>query len=513
MSVCTRTIATIVFLVVCVWITIETEGFPFVDESIRRGLKYGRLPRKKFGGASVVDLDEDGWPDLLLGHHGGIIELYFNSPNGFFKKNSWGLYRDCHGINSLHLTTFQKGKHFIISRGGANGNKPGIPDIYYVDANQKVSDVTNQMNGADFAGRGRTFVSLYLTQNVFTRTDGLFINVPPINGSNISNFAARSIVGSSGPTFSKEIPSGFATVSNDLAFATDVDGDRVMEIVSYPNLKMFQHDNFVFKDISSTVFPSNVQGITRVIAIAELDYDNDGDMDLFIGRSGMGGLVGFGKGFMKKKYPDFLLKNVGGRYIDVTKQSNIPLLSHTRGVTTGDFNNDGWIDIILTRFDEADIILWNNGDGTFKQENAQFNRSDNTPGDQVTAVDLNKDGLLDVVLSEGSWNDRTLGGEYRLMMNHGLHANYLSVRVGNSPSKKCSSLHAIVQVTIGQNTQTKRVSSPGSVVSHSYIENVHFGIGTFGRVSSVIVTWIDGSSEVRTNVLGNTEISFGVNRL
>jgi len=64
-------------------------------------------------------------------------------------------------------------------------------------------------------------------------------------------------------------------------------------------------------------------------------------------------------------------------FVDVTAASGISYVQHpytmggqqqyyyTGGATCGDYNNDGWIDIFVTRMDDTDILYQNNGDGTF----------------------------------------------------------------------------------------------------------------------------------------------------
>lgn len=488
----------------------QVAAYPFHDESVARGLHYLSRPRRKYGGACVADLDGDGWPDLVFGHHGGVIEVYFNDGTGSFEKAPFRLYRDCHGINAFHLSTFTDGKHFAISRGGANGNRPAAPDVFHVTPDRVIHNVTFVVDAEKFAGRGRTFLPLNLKTSVYTRMDGMFINAfPKIPGPR--HFFARGVVGPEGPKFKLENITGFPLdlLSTEYACVTDVDNDGTMEIITYPNLRMFKHNDYNFTDITDSVFRNYKGPRNRIITVAEIDYDNDGDMDLFLGRANVGGGVGYGKQFSTSGPHDVLLENVGGYYIDVTARSKIPRPSQTRGATVGDFNNDGFPDFILTRYTDPDVILFNNGDKTFSQHDAGFNRTLPTLGDMATAVDFDKDGHVDVVLSEGSWGDVERGGEYRLMRNIGTTGNYLLVRVGSAPYRKSSSLHAVVHVYIGKRILTRRVGSPGTVVGRSYIETLHFGLGLWMKAKKVQVTWADGSTESQKKVAANQELRFG----
>lgn len=59
--------------------------------------------------------------------------------------------------------------------------------------------------------------------------------------------------------------------------------------------------------------------------------------------------------------------------------------THSSEVTTEDFNNDGWINIIVTRFDQRDIQPLKKGGGTLKRQSDRFVRK-NTSDDMKTAA-------------------------------------------------------------------------------------------------------------------------------
>ena len=52
------------------------------------------------------------------------------------------------------------------------------------------------------------------------------------------------------------------------------------------------------------------------------------------------------------------------RFVDVTSKSGIEAFGFGMGVATGDFDNDGWVDLYVTNLG-PNQLLHNNSDGTF----------------------------------------------------------------------------------------------------------------------------------------------------
>lgn len=288
--------------------------------------------------------------------------------------------------------------------------------------------------------------------------------------------------------------------------ATDVDGDGIVEILSFQELRLHRITRALLaRDISDSVFP---RGVVRrgAVAVAELDFDNDGKFDLYIARATTGNL----RWLRTSYHGDYLLRNVGGRYVDVSQSAGLPRFTQSRGVTAGDFNNDGFVDLLVTQFVLADYILFNNGDGTFTKRFSNLRRPRDIRGDGPTAVDLDRDGNLDLVLSEGDWISGAHRGFYRVMRNIANRKGWLLVRVRNSPLGNASSLHAVVKVFIpGRGVMMRRVGSPGTAVSNSLLEVVHIGIGADDVVRKILVEWTDGGKQARYGVKADSQVTFG----
>jgi hypothetical protein len=101
---------------------------------------------------------------------------------------------------------------------------------------------------------------------------------------------------------------------------------------------------------------------------------------------------------------NYLYRNNGdGTFTDVTQKSGIGKApaSYGLGVLVADFDNDGWPDIYVANDSEMSFLFWNNGDGTFTEGGleagvATSRDGRNQSGMGVSAGDYNCDGFLDI---------------------------------------------------------------------------------------------------------------------
>jgi hypothetical protein len=148
--------------------------------------------------------------------------------------------------------------------------------------------------------------------------------------------------------------------------------------------------------------------VAEVLApgVALFDYDNDGDLDVFLVQSGSlsgPGPLAPGPDFQSSGSRLFrndltIDKGVGRtlRFTDVTTQSGIVTDGYGMGVAAGDFNNDGWVDLYLTKFAAANQLLRNNGDGTFSDVSRKSGTDERSWSVSASFVDVNRDGWLDL---------------------------------------------------------------------------------------------------------------------
>ncbi len=140
------------------------------------------------------------------------------------------------------------------------------------------------------------------------------------------------------------------------------------------------------------------------------DYDNDGDLDVYLVQGRVLGRNGTPPGapappkqalpLTGRLYRNDLEVAADGsralRFTDVTAASGIEADGFGLGVAAGDVNNDGWTDLFLTNFGPSNLYL-NQGDGTFRDA-SPTSGIDGTPGFGVSAAfaDYDRDGWLDL---------------------------------------------------------------------------------------------------------------------
>ena len=138
---------------------------------------------------------------------------------------------------------------------------------------------------------------------------------------------------------------------------------------------------------------------------ALFDYDNDGDLDLFAvqgsGLSALGSAKDVQSPGSRLFRNDLTVAPDGARalrFTDVTKASGIVATGYGMGAATGDFDNDGWIDLYVTNLG-SNQLLRNNGNGTFSDVTAKGGADDPRWSTSATFFDYDRDGWLDLFVA------------------------------------------------------------------------------------------------------------------
>ena len=126
---------------------------------------------------------------------------------------------------------------------------------------------------------------------------------------------------------------------------------------------------------------------------AVLDYDGDGDLDIFLLQGAP--LPGWKK---KTTLRNQLFRNDGDQFTDVTGESGLGDTSYGIGCAAADYDNDGDTDLYVTNFG-PDILYRNEGDGTFADASYAAGISNPHWSASAAFFDAENDGWLDLFVT------------------------------------------------------------------------------------------------------------------
>jgi hypothetical protein len=273
----------------------------------------------------------------------------------------------------------------------------------------------------------------------------------------------------------------------DVAPVTGFDGDKIRD-GRYP--------------AGSKMAPEPVwRSHGNTFSAACADYDNDGDMDIFLGEithswagpaadlSSLLENLGPKKGYIFKRHPDAMKRLREGRDWN---QGDMH-------VTWLDFDNDGLLDLLISSGDypEQYLRLFRQvRKGVFEDvtDKAGFNWESSAG---VSVADYDRDGRLDILAGK-SWMrmpaDRRQGkvpapALFRNLAGAGNHWLDITLRGKGVDGANASAIGARVLLTAGGETQTREIQSSlgngGQVNSFS----AHFGLGKAARADKLDVRW------------------------
>ncbi len=574
--------------------------FEEVGESV---ILFEQRLRRKWDSAVIADLDKDGYEDLLTTEHGNMVKLYWNN-GGSFSKPVKVIGGDSHGI-AVGDYDDDGYIELIISMGGGGGKKPRYPRIFEVRADRSIH------GGVEFPihqrSRGRAVKLLDSDQD--GDLDVVFSAFPLLSQPQGANYLYRNENGKL--LFQDVLPQakwlGYKTTIVDFNADNDPDmffhgGDNIVAVQGGKKTQFYNQTKEVLGPLTDT---------THVSSMTEIDFDNDGDMDLlltrarhqfyeeryydalnerfaffvrrqsfqfddlkvrgnfrlenlqmayphydvFVGKEkrllsfdvdkhgdknlilspeeaggwpeerGQKGLyIGYlGNGYWRVGgetesptagvvhnvisvpsvtepvlLPAKFLENKNGKFVDITKQSQIDIPEQTTSAVAGDFNNDGWQDLVILKVGDMSKvnkpILYLNEKGkrfSLQKEHGIETSELGVTGGSIEAFDYDSDGDLDLIYS----NERGLWHLFKNQFTSSQN-NYVSLIVGESPKHHGTEMGAKVTLSACGKSMQRVVGSTSSAFSHSIKNHLHFGLGNCKQADKTVVSWTNGETRI-----------------
>lgn len=507
----------------------KSAGISFVHNSGRAGKRW--LPETMGSGCAFMDVDGDGWPDIVLVNSKDWTPRGRRSTAALYKNNRNGTFTNVTAGSGLDVELYGLGVAF------ADVDNDGKDDLYLTalegdrlfhnEGNFKFRDITAQSGitnkgfpssaaflDYDKDGRADLFVANYVqwTQkgDVFCSLDGSAKSYcTPESYKGLANRLYRNLGGGKFEDVTQK--AGLLDpASKSLGIAVlDFNGDGRADIFvandTQPNKLYRNNGNGTFTDVATQAGVAfSEDGVARgAMGVDAIDYDGSGRAHLLVGN------------FSNQMLG--LYHNEGnGLFVDEAPRSAVgraSLLSLAFGVFFFDYDLDGRPDIFAANghidedigrvqpkvsFRQPPLLFRNEGQAKFsdasKLVGAAFQQALVARG--AAYADFDRDGDLDVLISNNH-------GPAVLYRNDGGNRNnYLSVRLrGNG-----SALGAIVRVTAGGARQWQTVHSGSSYCSQSDLALV-FGVGQ-NATAKLEIEWPNGKKQVFDNVKTRQHLEF-----
>lgn len=475
------------------------------------------------GGATVFDLNNDGFEDLFI--TSGIAKdvLYLNNGDGTF--------------TNIYETSGLTLSHKFVTQGAASAdvNRDGYRDLFITTIN------TN--DGSNVIPRAKNL--LFINNGDLTFRDA----TAEFGLSELNSFSTGASFGDFNADGYPDLFVGnyfqnFKGTLGVLKDATIVSSNQTAK----PYL-LINKDGVKFKNVSED-YGIDHQGFG--FGGVFTDFDNDGDQDLFVNQD-----------FGYKAVPNFLYENQYPKdsFKDISEATQMDLKENAMGSAVGDYNNDGLLDYYITNikfnlfmesqgngqpfinkakelgaysfaiswganfadFDhdgDQDLYVSNGdlnpnctpmGNFYFENENSHFTEKGRLTGTNDYGVgrgsvvfDMENDGDLDIlVVNQKPVQNYPTNSTTRLFRNDAQKGNWSKVVLKGVDSDK-NGIGARVEIVSQGIRMIREIDGGGS--SHLSQNSViaHFGLGISNVIDSLKITWPGGHEQFLTNQPANT---------
>jgi hypothetical protein len=492
----------------------SSQAQSFVDVSDSAGIDGTTLTRS-WGSPCWGDINNDGYLDVMVSVHGvaGIYRpyVYINNGDGTF-TNTWATSgivaspgdpdnpdsKDWHGWalgdydrdGKLDLCIVEGSrddsftKRDKLFKGLGNGTFSNVASTAGIELNENTG---GSGFWVDFNNDGK--LDLFV-KNWTDSPNRLYQN----NGDGTFTDVAVS--------------AGLADYRGSNSAWADYDNDGYMDVMitglgglvpNPPDALFHNNGNGTFTEVTAQAgLPVRLLGK----GIAWGDYDNDGNIDVFIARGASAPIPPDGS------TKTSLYRNNGdGTFTEVTDQAGVGITGNTWAAVWGDYDNDGYLDLFVANSGDNPqnnrcYLFHNDGDGTFTDVAAAegLQLEDNVSSHKGASwADYDNDGFLDLMIKNGVGTEGSGNGADR-----GTHRLYRNIHLGNTNHWLKIKLVGVQSNLNGIGAKLKLITTNpnrtqfrqndgggGGVLYSQSSEPVHFGLGQATH-AKLQITWPSG---------------------
>jgi len=446
-------------------------------------------------GLYVVDYNLDGLLDLYVGNSTGVGGL--NRPNLLFTNKGEGyfkLYED--GLLSSKIYKHNSGSNW------GDLDNDGDPDLYN-DGQIFLNDGTGKFVKGQQVTERNEVNAIWIDLNNDSYLDLL---------TNVYFGANYAYLSQGDGTFLETEAGDFAKkgVGASQSFSmADIDNDGDMDVLEA---------NICFAGACDTLIPNtmyinnegNLMALGAEYALVSEametpgsswgDYDNDGDMDVYV--------LSF------QDRGDVLYRNDGNyMFTPIVLDPEHTGNKWPYNSSWGDLNNDGFLDLFVSIIPDGNVVhkecTWfnnmlylNKGDGTFLR--LPYGDIINDGGEPHVMNDFDNDGDLDIIIGHGNINPYIKN--IFVYLNEGNKNHWLNISCEGTRSNR-SAIGARVRVKAiieGETVWMTREISQENGVHACNGPRLHFGLGDAEKADSVIIRWPSGILDVYTDIQANS---------
>lgn len=439
-----------------------------------------------------MDVNGDGWIDLLItnGLQGGQSNfLYINDGAGGFNAvvNDTIVKDNAPSDGATFADTDNDGDVDCYTANWYN-----TPNLFYTNngtgAFTKITGTVTNSGGycetaswGDYDNDG--LVDLYVTNSAGVNKNLLFHN----DGGN---------------TFTK-ITSG--AVVNDITDSrsvnwTDIDSDGDLDI--FVTNETNQNENIYRNDGGGTFTKITtgplVTNLGNTMSSSWGDYDNDGDLDVFLANDGSS---------------NALFRNDGNfNFTKIINDTVSNTNAHSFSSAWSDIDNDGDIDLFVTNsfgtaLKQLGFLYLNNGNASFTRVNNTSPAIDSSWSYGCAFGDYDNDGFQDLAVATVRYNG--IDPSDFLYHNDGNSNNWTTIKlVGTSTNRSAIGTKIRLKSIINGLPiwQMREISAQTSYCGQNDLR-AHFGLGNATIIDTIKVEWLNGMVEYYTNISTNQFIS------